>query len=71
MSTTRIRPDSPRCQPGYKPLPREAWLKTQVIIITADWPAESRANLFEAVIDALDEAYTAGQQAAKTREVVG
>lgn len=51
--STRIRPDSLRRQPGYKPLPKEAWLKTQVMIIAADWPTEGRINLVEAVIDTL------------------
>lgn len=54
-----------RCQSGYVPGPKEAWLKTQVVIITADWPDESRMNLIEAVVEALDEARAVGVASAR------
>jgi hypothetical protein len=45
---------------GYKMMPAEKALAVQFVVITADWPDESKASLRDAILDALDEAHADG-----------
>lgn len=57
-------PPKSRRESGYVFAPQERVLVNHLIWATADWPEESRRNLRDAVIDALDEASLYGIAAA-------
>lgn len=56
MRNTHAAATSPRMRADYKAGPAERHLMMQFVVITHDWPRESRESLRDAIVAALDEA---------------